>query len=38
MNSVHRQTVRMILIEHIQGITMADAKPRNFLSQLVKVL
>lgn len=30
VNSMHKRTVRMILIEHIKGITMADAKPGNF--------
>ena len=30
VNSVHTRTVRMILVDHIDGITMADAKPRNF--------
>jgi serine/threonine protein kinase len=32
VDSVHTRTVRMILVEHIQGITMADSDPRN-LSQ-----
>lgn len=30
VNSVHTRTVRMILVDYIEGITMADAKPRNF--------
>ncbi|EAW21079.1 uncharacterized protein NFIA_062400 [Aspergillus fischeri NRRL 181] len=30
VDSVHTRTVRMILVEHIQGITMADSEPRNF--------
>ncbi|GFG24765.1 conserved hypothetical protein [Aspergillus udagawae] len=30
VDSVHTRTVRIILVDHIQGITMADAEPRNF--------
>ncbi|GIK01886.1 hypothetical protein Aspvir_005927 [Aspergillus viridinutans] len=30
VDSVHTRTVRMILVEHIQGITMADAEPRKY--------
>ncbi|KAL4888050.1 hypothetical protein BDV59DRAFT_189430 [Aspergillus ambiguus] len=30
VNSVHTRTVRMILVEHIEGVTMAATEPRNF--------
>lgn len=30
VDPVHTRTVRMILVEHIQGITMADAEPGKF--------
>jgi hypothetical protein len=36
VNSVHTRTVRMILVDHIECITMADAKPVNFAKSVRK--
>ncbi|KAJ5138249.1 uncharacterized protein N7515_003097 [Penicillium bovifimosum] len=36
VNSVHTRIVRMILVDHIEGITMADAKPVNFAKSVRK--